>query len=197
MGRPFGTKKIETPERLMELFEQYKAYIKANPFLVQDYVGKDGVEVFRTKEKPLTIDGFETWLYENSFIGDLSHYFANTNGSYADYLTICHAIRKACRNDQINGGMAGIYNPSITQRLNGLTEKVQNEQNININKMKEENQESKAKLNIFAERMLVFGVDIMSAPEDPSYLQGYKVYKDNGGEESYQDWKKWMLNELK
>jgi hypothetical protein len=135
MGRPFGTKKIETPERLMELFEQYKAYIKANPFLVQDYVGKDGVEVFRTKEKPLTIDGFETWLYENSFIGDLSHYFANTNGSYADYLTICHAIRKACRNDQINGGMAGIYNPSITQRLNGLTEKSEIKQDVNINKM--------------------------------------------------------------
>jgi hypothetical protein len=33
--------------------------------------------------------------------------------------------------------MVGQYNASITQRLNGLTEKVQNEQNININKMPE------------------------------------------------------------
>jgi hypothetical protein len=27
------------------------------------------------------------------------------------------------RQDQIEGGMVGQYNPSITQRLNGLTEK--------------------------------------------------------------------------
>ena len=130
MGRPFGTKKIESPERLMELFEQYKNYIKANPFLVQDYVGKDGVEVFRTKEKPLTIDGFETWLFQNAFIGDLSHYFANTNGSYSDFLTICSRIRKTIRQDHIEGGMAGVYNPSITQRLNSLVEKSENKHEV-------------------------------------------------------------------
>ena len=32
--------------------------------------------------------------------------------------------------DQIQGGMAGLYNPSITQRLNGLVEKVDNTVNI-------------------------------------------------------------------
>lgn len=123
MARPFGTKGIETPDKMWELFEQYRKDIKSNPILVQDFVGKDGDEVYRKKERPLTIDGFECWLFDNGFIGDLSHYFANTNNSYTDYLTICHAIKKATRNDQINGGMAGIYNPSITQRLNGLTDK--------------------------------------------------------------------------
>jgi hypothetical protein len=122
MARPFGTKAIGTPEKLWELFEQYAKDTKGNPILVQDFVGKDGDEVYRKKERPLTIDGFECWLFEKGFIGDLSHYFANTNNSYTDYLTICHAIRKATRNDQINGGMAGIYNPSITQRLNGLVD---------------------------------------------------------------------------
>ena len=29
------------------------------------------------------------------------------------------------RQDQIEGGMAGMYNPSITQRLNSLVEKTQ------------------------------------------------------------------------
>jgi hypothetical protein len=33
--------------------------------------------------------------------------------------------------------MAGIYNPSITQRLNGLTEKSEIKQDVNINKMPE------------------------------------------------------------
>lgn len=119
-------KYIETPERLWELFEAYKEYAKTNPILVQDYVGKDGKEVFRTKERPLTIEGFECYLYDKEIIGDLSHYFANTNGKYADFLTICSRIKKAVRNDQIEGGMAGIYNPSITQRLNNLVEKTEN-----------------------------------------------------------------------
>ncbi|NBN88589.1 MAG: hypothetical protein EBV32_05840, partial [Proteobacteria bacterium] len=56
-------------------------------------------------------------------IGDLSHYFANTNGRYKRFLTIVTRIRKEVRNDQIGGGMAGIYNPSITARLNNLVEK--------------------------------------------------------------------------
>lgn len=92
-----------------------------------------------------------------------------------------------------NMAMAG----TVVQAAAKAQEKSLSQVVNNINKMKEENVESKAKLNIFTERMLVFGVDTMSAPEDPSFLQGYKVYKDNGGEESYQDWKKWMLNELK
>jgi hypothetical protein len=79
--------------------------------------------VYREKEKPLTIDGFECWCYDNDIISDLSQYFANTEQRYSDYQTICSRIRKAVRTDQIEGGMAGIYNPSITQRLNGLVEK--------------------------------------------------------------------------
>jgi hypothetical protein len=116
-------KYIETPEKMWELFEAYKAYTKSRPILVQDFVGKDGDEVNRKKERPLTIDGFECWCYDNDIISDLSQYFANTEQRYNEYQTICSRIRKAVRTDQIEGGMAGIYNPSITQRLNGLTDK--------------------------------------------------------------------------
>jgi hypothetical protein len=116
-------KYIETPQKMWELFEQYRAYTKSRPILVQDFVGKDGDEVNRKKERPLTIDGFECWCYDNDIIGDLSNYFANSDNKYSEYSTICSRIRKAVRTDQIEGGMSGIYNPSITQRLNGLTDK--------------------------------------------------------------------------
>jgi hypothetical protein len=116
-------KYIETPEKMWELFKQYRAYTKSRPILVQDFVGKDGDEVNRKKERPLTIDGFECWCYDNEIISDLSNYFANSDNKYSDYSTICSRIRKAVRTDQIEGGMSGIYNPSITQRLNGLTDK--------------------------------------------------------------------------
>jgi hypothetical protein len=123
MARPHGTKNIETPEKMWEYFEAYREHTKSRPILVQDFVGKDGDEVNRKKERPLTIDGFECWCYDNGIINDLSQYFANTEQRYSDYVTICSRIRKAVRTDQIEGGMSGIYNPSITQRLNSLTDK--------------------------------------------------------------------------
>lgn len=118
-------KYIETPERMWELFNEYKKATKAKPILVQDYVGKDGNEVFREKERPLTMEGFSIYLYEQGLICDIWQYFSNLNDAYKDYLGICRTIREAIRLDQIEGGMAGIYNPSITQRLNGLTEKTE------------------------------------------------------------------------
>ena len=108
---------------MWELFLKYKKETKDNPILIKDWVGKDANMVLREKEKPLTVDGFECWCFDNSIISDLSHYFMNLENRYKDYIGICSRIRKAVRNDQINGGMAGIYNPSITQRLNGLVEK--------------------------------------------------------------------------
>ncbi len=116
-------KYIQTPEILWQYFLDYKKAVKSNPILVQDYVGKDANMVYREKERPLTIDGFECYLNDKGIINDLSNYFANSDNRYSDYSTICHAIKKSVRNDQIEGGMAGIYNPSITQRLNNLVEK--------------------------------------------------------------------------
>ncbi len=120
-------KYIETPDKMWEYFLAYKTQVKSNPIRVQDYVGKDAEMVYREKERPLTVDGFECWCHDNGIISDLSNYFANSDNKYSDYSTICHAIKKAVRNDQIEGGLAGIYNPSITQRLNGLVEKQETE----------------------------------------------------------------------
>lgn len=120
MGR---TKYIESPEKLKEYFLSYEKEVKSSPFLVKDWVGKDGDQVLREKEKPLTIEGFECWLSENEIIEDLGDYLKNKDDRYSDYAPICSYIKKKTRKDQIEGGMAGIFNPSVTQRLNGLTDK--------------------------------------------------------------------------
>ena len=119
-GRP---KLIKDPDELWQLFEEYREQTKANPIRVQDFVGKDGDEVYRKKNRPLTFEGFENHCAAKGVIQDLGHYFANTNGTYEIFRTICSRIKREIRQDQIEGGMAGIYNPSITQRLNGLVEK--------------------------------------------------------------------------
>lgn len=122
MGRP---NKITSPEHLWELFQAYKKHTKENPFIVKDFVGKDAEMVYREKERPLTIEGFENYCADQDVIQDLGMYFSNSKGRYKRFSTICSRIRREVRSDQIEGGMAGMYNPSITQRLNSLVEKTQ------------------------------------------------------------------------
>lgn len=128
-GRP---KAIESPEVMLELFREYEKQTKNNPIKVQDYVGKDAEMVYRLKERPLTLVGFENYCFEQGIISDLSHYFSNLDDRYNDFIGICRIIKNIIKQDQIEGGMANIYNPSITQRLNGLTDKTETTTNIKI-----------------------------------------------------------------
>ena len=122
-----GRKKIFTPESLWESFTQYVETVKGSPIRVQDFVGKDAEEVYRAKERPLTMEGFQNYLDDNDIITDVTDYFENKDGRYSDFVRICSRIKRRIRQDQIEGGMAGIYNPSITQRLNNLKEATTNE----------------------------------------------------------------------
>lgn len=106
-------------------FSDYKKNVKENPILVKDWVGKDGDKVEREKEKPLTMEGFQNYLDDLNVITDVTDYFENKDNRYKQYIRVCSRIRRNIKQDQIEGGMAGIYNPSITQRLNNLTEKVE------------------------------------------------------------------------
>lgn len=126
-------KNIESPDIMWQYFEKYKSDIKDNPILVHDFVGKDGYSVDRKKQRPLTMEGFQNWLDDNEIITDVTDYFENKEDRYKEYIRICSRIRRTIRQDQIEGGMAGIYNPSITQRLNGLKEQTENKnENTNI-----------------------------------------------------------------
>jgi hypothetical protein len=113
-------KYIETPDILWELFSEYKKEVKLNPRTKHVFVGKDAVSEREELERPLTMDGFEVYCFEK--VGCVNQYFDNADKRYNEYITICSHIRKNIRKDQIEGGMVGQYNASITQRLNGLAE---------------------------------------------------------------------------
>lgn len=110
-------KYIETPEKLYELFEAYKANRK--PREIQKATATGVKSEWHTP--PLTMEGFEN--YCEDVVGCVHQYFVNQDNAYTEYLNICSRIKRLIRQDQIEGGMVGQYNPSITQRLNGLTEK--------------------------------------------------------------------------
>jgi len=129
-------KYIETPEKLLEIFKAYQGSLV--PRAIEKATPRGVITEMHTP--PLTMDGFEVYCFENGVT--VEHYFRNTNEAYNDYCGICSYIKKVIRKDQIEGGMVGQYNPSITQRLNNLTEKTDittngqtiNEINVNIHR---------------------------------------------------------------
>ena len=134
MARPEWTKQIKVDE-FYPLFEKYEKLVKNNPILVHDYKWKDVESVLIKKEKPLTLEWYICFVEDEKGIS-VEHYFYNQDKAYWDYLGVCNRIRFKIKNDQINWGMTGIYNSSITQRLNGLLDKQEstnNNTNTNLN----------------------------------------------------------------
>lgn len=120
------TRIFKTPEQLFKAFQEYKEQVEkeSEKWLKVQYVGKEGERVTDGQKVPLTMEGFEVFCYDN--YGTVKHYFDNKQGYYDDFGAICSRIRTEIRQDQITGGLLGFYNPSITQRLNNLVDKVEN-----------------------------------------------------------------------
>jgi hypothetical protein len=113
-------KLIENPEKLRDIFEEYKTDTLNNPRIKWVLSQKTAEMVAEQLRVPLTMEGFEIFCYNN--YSDVHNYFDNQDNRYSDYKTVCAHIKREIRNDQITGGMVGQYNPSITQRLNSLKE---------------------------------------------------------------------------
>jgi len=126
-----GIHKYLTPDQMWALFLEYELKTKESPFKKHVFVGKDGKSDYEDRERCLSFEGFYEYVCDHQDTKfdtsdpDLSDYFENKENRYSDFIRICSRIRRRIRKDQIEGGMAGIYNPSITQRLNNLTESTQ------------------------------------------------------------------------
>ena len=125
MAKRGRKKNITSPDELWDLFERYKEETKSKPIRKNDFRGGAAKEVWLELEAPLTMAGFEVFVAKETGFGvyTLKHYFWDTDKAYGEFRSVCHVIKAEIRADQIKGGMAGIYNPSITQRLNNLAEK--------------------------------------------------------------------------
>lgn len=116
------TRIFSEPIFLEKAWDEYKENLteQAKEWLVVQYVGKEGERKTDPQKVPMTMEGFERYCYDN--YGVVEQYFKNQDNYYEDFIPICSRIRKEIRENQIIGGMLGFYNPSITQRLNGLRE---------------------------------------------------------------------------
>jgi hypothetical protein len=110
-------KLIKTPQEMQDLFDLYKVSLK--PREIQKATAAGVKSEFHTP--PLTFEGFQNFCEDT--VCCVHQYFENRDNRYNEYVDVCTRIRRLIRQDQIEGGMVGQFNPSITQRLNGLTEK--------------------------------------------------------------------------
>ena len=119
MPRPMN---YEHTEDMFTDFQEFAESVKQNPRIKVEYVGKDGERVSTPLERPLTIEGFENYVFQKRGFS-IHDYMYSSDERYAPFSTVRSRVRQQVRQDQIEGGMVGQYNASITQRLNGLTDK--------------------------------------------------------------------------
>lgn len=116
---------------MLGMFDAYKVDLMENPRERFVLCQKTGEMVSEKLRRPLTKEGFAVFC-RNNYEVTINHYFDNTDGAYEEYRGICSHIREEIRQDQIEGGMVGQYNHSITQRLNGLVEKTENKHELEV-----------------------------------------------------------------
>lgn len=120
-GRP---RNIDSPEMMWKLFQDYVVDLKSkeSEWMKVQYVGKEGVRETDELKLPLTLEGFKRYCWDIE-VGCIEQYFKNIDDKYSEFLPICSRVKNSIRENQITGGLLNVFNPSITQRLNDLSDK--------------------------------------------------------------------------
>jgi hypothetical protein len=116
-----GKKKyIETPEELLNLWDEYKESVQ-NESIEQATSRGDVVSL--SIRNPYLRSGFEAFVFRKLGFG-ISQYLDNNGNLYDEYIGVITCIRKEWETDQVSGTMTGKYKaPNLTARLNGIAEK--------------------------------------------------------------------------
>jgi hypothetical protein len=118
-GRP---RNIETPERLLELFEEYIEYAKANPMHRVHYNDKKDKQVDVPLHVPITFLGFELYLYKTYKFPSLSNY---EDGTVDGFKPTIRYIRDYCFENNFAGAAVGLFNARLISTRLGLIAKQQ------------------------------------------------------------------------
>ena len=117
MSKP---KLIESPERLLELWDEYKSTVGCDTI---EQLTNKGEIVTIAVQNPLLRCGFEAFVYRKCGHG-VSQYIDNNDKLYNEYIGVVSCMKREWETNQITGTLTGKYKaPNLVARLNGLTEK--------------------------------------------------------------------------
>lgn len=121
-GRPQKYTAVELADKFLEYCEwcSANAIVVANQMRTPDVTDKKGKKSAAIAKvvRPLTISGFTAF----AGIGNWSQYKKDHQES-EDFRRVINVCEGAIRDQQITGGMVGLYHPNLTARLNGLIDK--------------------------------------------------------------------------
>lgn len=109
----------DTPEELMEMFDIYRDECRDDVIVDP----RTGVAV----SKPLTTVGFMDSLGLGYRWRRFKEYYSAKGELWAVSIA---RIENAIERNQLEGGLLGLYNPNLTARLNGYTEKTENKHEV-------------------------------------------------------------------
>jgi hypothetical protein len=137
---PIKQKYIESPEKLWQMWEEYKKEIDSAPD-IEEVVTAKGDIVHKAIKKPYLRVGFEAYVFR-AYGFHVKQYLENQDKLYDSYMGVVTHIRNEYENDQLSGTLTGRYKaPNLIARMHGLVEKTEN-QNTNIIKVIEPEEDS-------------------------------------------------------
>lgn len=129
-GRP---RKIDSPDQLWDLYEQYKIWAAKNPWYRNELIksgSMTGEVVQIPLSRPLTVWGFATFL-------GMSRNGLLVYGNYVshkEYFGTYQRIRSDMSQHTVEGGLLEGYNPNLVARIEGIRDTHEVEaRNINTN----------------------------------------------------------------
>ncbi len=116
-GRP---KAIDSPEELKQAATDYFEYCEKNPIFEQKAFSVQGEVVDHPMEKPVpfTLQGFY------SFAGITQSTFERLC-ELDEFRGMCSSIRNAITGQKVEGAIVGLFNATLTQRIEGISDKVE------------------------------------------------------------------------
>lgn len=117
-GRPH---KIKSAAELVQKAVDYFTWADDNPIITSRFMTKNGL-VENTTPRPYTLHGFCVF----AGIGDWSS-FKKYNMERKGFRGLIEDIENIITSNQLDGGLVGIYSPNLTARLNGISDRVQQE----------------------------------------------------------------------
>ena len=132
MGEQGQPKKIPTPERFLELFNEWKEWKLKQVIKVPTVTKMGPVDLEHTP--PLTWAGFDSWLFEKGIVYDTDDYRGNKGGGYAEFSDVIRAIGKIMYANKFEGAAVGAFNANIISRDLGLAERTDNSHKIKLGK---------------------------------------------------------------
>lgn len=113
VGRP---RVFESPQQMADAANEYFEFIEQNPFIEQDFRGKDATEVKINRMRPMSIEGLCNAL-------DINRTTYLEYEKRPDFHQVTSRIREIIENHQFEGAASGFLNANIIARKLGLGDK--------------------------------------------------------------------------